>query len=212
MPPPGWLWPVRCPGRSPALAAFAVAVLARALLRARGPDLVLAAERLAWQVHDARGAVCVLSLRRAGRMEGSILDSCFSRKSLPAGCEFPHLDRICWPAARITELRSRQLCGWSRSRNRVRYVRLAPGHVGAWNAGTEVRRLEDISMVPSFRCETQVPNAFSSFDAHLLTMSAHGTKWRRPARMTANSGARAVAGPSPASPERLPHREHPDIA
>jgi len=31
---------------------------------------------------------------------------------------------------------------------------------GAWNAGTEVRRLEDISMVPSFRCGRQAPNRF----------------------------------------------------
>jgi len=122
----------------------------RALAPGPGHGYGLADWHLAWRVHDARGAVCVLSLRRAGRKEGSFLDSCFSRKSLLAGCEFPHLDRICWLLL-TTKLRSRQLCGWSRSRNRTRNVHLAPGHVGAWNAGTKVRRLEDITMVRSFR-------------------------------------------------------------
>ena len=65
--------------RTATLAPLAVTVLARALLGAATLALSLLDERLAWPVHDARGAVCVLSLRRAGRREGSILDSCFSR-------------------------------------------------------------------------------------------------------------------------------------
>jgi len=68
------------------------------------------------------------------------------------------------------KLRSRQLCGWSRSRIRVRYVRLAPGHFGAWIACTEVRRLEDSSMVTSFPCGTQAPNRLFCFGAYVLTI------------------------------------------
>jgi hypothetical protein len=73
-------------------------------------------ERLAWPVRDVRGAVCVLSPRRAVRREDSILDSCFSRNSMPAGCGCHILNRIFADLFLRLICGGRQLCGWSRSR------------------------------------------------------------------------------------------------
>jgi hypothetical protein len=96
-------------------------------------------------------------------MEGSILDSCFSRNQILAGCEFPHLDRICWPAARITNCGVGNYAVGVVSRNRVRYVRLAPGHSAH---GTPARRCGDWRTslwYPAFAMERKLQSTFSGW-------------------------------------------------
>jgi len=141
-------------------AGLAMAVLAGTLLRSATLALTLV---LLWMsalrgrsTTPAAPSASFPSAGLAGRRVQSLIHASLviNSRRLRVPTSGPHLLACC----SRQELRSRQLCGWSRSRNRVRYVRLAPGHVGAWNACTEVRRLEDIPMVPSFRPRRQAPN------------------------------------------------------
>lgn len=142
-------------------------------------------------------------------MEGSILDSCFSRNYFSQVASSHILNRICWPAARGTNLRSRafiRLESFSKSSS------LRPS--GAWTCwahGTPARRCGDGGQ--HYGTQLSLRNASSkprlpSLDAYLLTMrhpAQNGGIWQ----MNLNSAAPPVAAPCPASPARHWHRGHP---
>src|ERR1035438_1624782 len=125
-----------------------------------------------------RPPVCVLSRPAVRRREGSILDSCFSLNSIHPQMAGSH---ICEPLllARHSHF-SRVACtsavGCFAEIESVTSV-WRPERLARGPPAREVRRLEDVSIVPSFRAETQAQKL------SLLKMQSVGNPagyfWRR---------------------------------
>ena len=181
MPPPigsRWLgWPpgLRPPETLLAEAAgilVAAGALTLALTLAVGRTLALAgASSMLWccacaqQVRGGRAAVYVPSLRAVRRKEDSVLDSCCSLSYVrfPAGCGAPTFaNRAAWPCAHIPARKiGASAVGIVFEIESVTSV-WRPEPTARGTPAREVRRLEDVPIVPSFAVETQAAKAVNS--------------------------------------------------